>query len=207
MGVALGYLKTKVQQKLQSDPFFSEEEMVASINEGIDEIVAFARHTNDIASANTEIDPTTNLFRLEYALPPDFMFIRGVTLDDVDLREMTHEEWRGTGSPTSDVVGTPSKFFIRNNEVVGLYPRPDSVANIKIYYIRKPDDLVNDTDESNIPRVFSRAVVHYACYDLLLNDGRKEDAENHFQKWLLRRAEASLELNMNRKRKVRRTIL
>lgn len=43
--------------------------------------------------------------------------------------------------------GTPL-FYYMNNQLLGLYPKPDTavVNGIIIYYIVKPTDLVNDTD-------------------------------------------------------------
>lgn len=202
--VTLGYLKTKVLNKLQEDPFFSDQQLIDSINEGIEEVIAFARHTQQVSESTTVLDTATGKFNIEYQLPADFLYIRGVQVGTRDLTEMTLDEWRKLGGPNSTITGSPSRFYVRNNMFVGLSPRPSAVEDILIYYVDDPTDLVLDTDASALNRVHARAVVHYACYDLLMTDNRKDEAEWHWQKYLMKRAETATNLNMNRKRKVKR---
>jgi len=55
--------------------------------------------------------------------------------------------------------GTPEVFTVKPNNVIDIYPTPDSATSIKAEYWKTPTELSADSDVSAIPERFHRIII------------------------------------------------
>jgi hypothetical protein len=55
--------------------------------------------------------------------------------------------------------GTPEVFTVKPDNVIDVYPTPDSATSIKAEYWRTPTELSSDSDVSAIPARFHRIII------------------------------------------------
>lgn len=198
-----GYLKALVKKKLQNDPYFSDLDVLDALNEAQDDLAVFAHVNVEEGQQDTVVG------QAEYDWPVDALQLIGVNYNGYELNEITYEEYRRKGGITSESsadFGDPSDYYVRSNTKVGLYPSPGQEEILRIFYVPKPTDLVDDADVPAIPRVYTQALVYYATYKMLENDAaRQKEAEYHYNLYKSKRAEHTVSLAASRKRKVRNT--
>lgn len=196
----LGALKNRVFKILQQDPFFDDDDLIEAINLGIDDLVLFSKYTREVDRSSSEVGLQ------EYALPDDFMCLHAVTFDGGrPMKEMTLDEWIEVNSDNI-TPGTPRKYMIRNNLFVSFDRPTDRRATINIFYTAKTDDLALDADDVPIKREYSDSIVLYALYWLYQQDNRMTDAANTYNLYKAARREATVELKLGTKRKIRRVV-
>jgi hypothetical protein len=100
-------------------------------------------------------------------------WLRWTTWKELDARD-----WRW-----DTVTGTPEWMFLRGLQKLGFYPTPTGATNIDIFYTKMPTPLAADGDTPGFPDQFHRALVHYALYDLLSQDGETGLAVEQFQEY------------------------
>jgi hypothetical protein len=94
-----------------------------------------------------------------------YVYIGGSTLDSpVQLSPQEFVE-----QDASEVNAEPTAYAIVNNTLF-LYPAPDLVYDISIYYRRDFSPLANDTDTVSMTDHEINAVVYFACWMLKLRD-------------------------------------
>lgn len=74
-----------------------------------------------------------------------------------------------------------------------LVPAADQAYTVEYYYIREPDKLVNDEDESIIPEAYQEAIVAWAtaqCWLKEINGERKAQSEFNLYNTVLEQAQA-----------------
>lgn len=74
-----------------------------------------------------------------------------------------------------------------------LVPAADQAYTVEYYYIREPERLVNDADETIIPEAYQEAIVAWAtaqCWLKELNGGRKAQEEFDIYNTVLEQAQA-----------------
>lgn len=155
----LGQIVSRVQTQIGdlAGILITREAVVDWANEGQLEIV---RRTECITKHKQ-----TNVLSEDasYELPTDFLFMKRVTLDDTKLDETTLDDLdnlsRGVDSVGSS---TPTHFYVSDN-VLFLFPKPSTAgtANLDIWYVRQPTELVNDEDIPDIPVWMHKEIVQY----------------------------------------------
>lgn len=97
-----------------------------------------------------------------YALPVDFLLVRRVTFDGYHLERKTAEQL-DLVNPNRDVstsTGKPVYYYTRSRSIY-LYPVPGPVGTLKLTYVKRPADLVDDTSIPNLPVEMHEDIVRY----------------------------------------------
>jgi hypothetical protein len=105
----------------------------------------------------------------------DFISDLAVWYDtDYKLDRMTYPVPEDT-----DVVGTPTRYFIFNNEL-GLDVIPNqSSKNILLYYVARPPKLYNDADYPKLPRPYRFMLIYFTLWQIFEEKGVLDKAEYH----------------------------
>lgn len=169
----------RLRENASSPVHFTEDEVDAAINEGLEEI----------ADA-TEWCERTQSFRLaalrtyydlrSVVAPEQFLAMRRayVATGRRWLTPSTPRKLDGEGYTLwESVLGSPSDMIQRGLFWLGVYPRPASDGEIaRITVVVAPVDLEDDEDEPDFPVEFHQAAIDYAAYDLLCLDGESKKA-------------------------------
>lgn len=163
----LGEIRTRVQRQ------FGDESGVQITNEDITRWVNDAQRA--IVLENENILQSTALTstvagQQEYTLPVDLLILQGISYKSstdvayVKLQGMDRQKfdeyitgWNGSTYNTGD----PLVYFVWDNKLE-LFPVPDvSAANsLKVWYNKKPTDVVNDVDIPSVPELYHTAIVN-----------------------------------------------
>lgn len=112
-----------------------------------------------------------------YLLPSDFMKVNrlvvvlsGTTEATEDVRPLEYV------TPNQDNLyystnGTPSSYTILGDKF-RLYPIPDSVLTMRMYYSYRVTDMTQDTDEPDVPEEYHEFIAILAAMDGFIKDGR-----------------------------------
>lgn len=116
-----------------------------------------------------------------------------VRLENVPFAEA--ERYIISNDPNQTEQGTPS-FWYEWDGVLTLWPKPDSVKNLKLYFTAYPAELTGDVNQLlDVPDKFYNAVVDFVlskCYEMDEDMNNSQLAENRFR--------ASLESQMEDER-------
>lgn len=156
--MTLGEILARVRRKLMEETsgFWSDEELIAEINDGYMDLVTDAKLLADPYTI------TTVPGQVFYDLPPDFVALRSVIYDGADLPQMPYLE-------RSQEEGPPRSFQLIGNKL-RIYPVPDDAYELTILYYYRPAPLQNDFDVPEIPEEHHRLLVLYAVAQALLKD-------------------------------------
>lgn len=210
MSITLGELRSEVKFRLQNHPRFTDTIVDLGINRGIQDLIIFTRTFDDVANGDIEADPGTGEFPQEIPLPPDLLMLRTVSFHPGGqggqvLEEKSQQEYAETNGEFSRRQGDPFGFYIRNNSILHLYPKPIRPGIIQIYYVKKPADLVADGDLLPVDRIYTDAIRSYALWYCLNGQPGEQDRANTFRAYYKeQRAEAKTNLNLNTVLKTRR---
>lgn len=97
------------------------------------------------------------------------------------------------GTPDANSTGVPAEFT-QMNDWIQLYPVPDGVYTIALFYKTIIADLTNDSDESPIPATWHHGIVRYARYLFFDDKGDFGKAQYAYQAWTLWVADKPSEL-------------
>jgi len=112
----------------------------------------------------------------DYVLPTDFLKCHrleivmngtGANEDRAELQYIT----LNTQNMVPRYQGTPMAYAIKKNRV-SLYPIPDLVKTIRIYYSYRVEDLVNASDIPDVPEEFHEYLAILAAKDCFIKDDR-----------------------------------
>jgi hypothetical protein len=136
-----------------------------------------------------------------YALPSDCKFIRRMELyDTADANNLTKiDEIRfprieANGDWLFTQNGQPRRYSIRGTQF-DLYPIPDSVYPIRLYYDKTQLPLATDSDVPTAPTDYHDMIVYWAC---LLAKKQNEDDDAGFGALFNIRKEELVESLINR---------
>ena len=126
--------------------------------------------------------------------------VESLTYDGSPLRpvEMAEAQLRIQGTdPHGEQAGTPVCWYEWAGEFV-LYPTPDDVKDIALYYTRYPTPLSGSDEEFlDVPDKYFQAVVDYIlwkCYEMDEDWNGAQLKENHFRGALEEQAEEEREV-------------
>jgi len=128
----------------------------------------------------TRVQTTLVVNQNDYVLPSDFMTLHRLEMinngvppfeDTVCLDPITINQQDLVPSQ----VGTPQFYFFKKNRLT-LLPAPDTALPLRLYYSYAVSDMVNLTDEPDIPRPYHELLGVLATIDGLMKDGRDQSA-------------------------------
>lgn len=175
----LGEIRTRVQR------IFGDESGVQITNEDV------VRWLNDaqrnIVLENENLLQTTAFTsgvaaQQEYTLPADLLILRGISYkspSDVSyvklmgLDRPKFDEYIGGWDGSAYAQGTPLCYFVWDNKIE-VFPIPEvaSANGFKIWYNRKPTDVVADVDIPSIPEIY-----HMTLVDMCLSSAYEMDED------------------------------
>jgi hypothetical protein len=101
-------------------------------------------------------------------------------LDFIDVRELDFRAYRRWETNT----GEPRHLFMRSPFTVGVYPHETTAGTLTVYYSAMPEELSAASDTPDLPREFHEALIEYALYDLLVQDGLVEAGLDHWKQFV-----------------------
>jgi hypothetical protein len=152
----------------------------------------FARSTRSPDfTAVSNIATTTNEPLL--AIPSDFVRVLMVTLPDYQDELLTVSLKRIELQPSR--AGKPGAYSIDEAyDALRLYPIPDGVYNVRVRYLSKPVDLVNDADISLVPSAYQDLLTTYALSRAFRSEDDYEAAGFFYNQWITDLQRASTDL-------------
>lgn len=122
-----------------------------------------------------------------YAVPTlDFLRLSRVTYNGSDLEFITYQQlnqWYPNRDVTPISTGTPKVFTFFNRNLI-LYPAPDTIYNISLTYIARPNVLLSDAQTSQLPVEIHEDMVRFAltrAYELDANEPAIVRASSEYQ--------------------------
>lgn len=97
-----------------------------------------------------------------YVLPPNLLRLHAVKVDFVPIKEMSVievDEYISQADGTTS-TGSAQVYWMYGDEI-NLYPIPDSVQTLQIYYSKVPDELAATTDVIPVPEEYRTRLVEY----------------------------------------------
>lgn len=150
-------------------------------------------------SAQTEIVSTNKALKAKATLPttigqtvytfPDVKIqqIEALHYDNGRLENVPFaeaERYIITADPNSLEQGTPVFWYEWDGEL-SVWPKPDAVKNLTLYYTAYPDELTGDVEQTlSVPDKFYNAVVDFVlskCYEMDEDMNNSQLAENRFR--------------------------
>jgi hypothetical protein len=122
------------------------------------------------------VTTSTVVGQQDYQLPSDFMVLHRL---EIVISGTGTNENRQPLTPITinqqDMVsipnGTPTNY-IMNKDRVTIYPAPQQVYTMRMYYSYRVADLVNDSDVPDIPEQFMEYSALLAAFDGFIRDDR-----------------------------------
>lgn len=155
----LGDIKTAVKRQFgdESGVQITESDITRWANDALVDIIRKVEITNqhrETAAISGDAG---------YELPSNFMYIARVTYDNRLLRERKLRDLDLQSNSVDSVgSGTPEYYYIWSNTLY-LHPAPSSTGsgNLDIWYVSRPESLVSNADEPEIPDHMHEDIVRY----------------------------------------------
>jgi len=159
----LSELRNRVYSELSEEQnrFFDDEEINQWLNEGLREIAKKAEHLHEVAHTDTSADVK------KYSLPSDFLEYYRIEFNDDKLEKVPMN---------SDKDG----FWIWGEEI-NLTFNPSNNDELGIYYIRIPEEMINDTDTPELEVEYQDLLIQYSLYRAYQKDEKYQQADIHYR--------------------------
>jgi hypothetical protein len=159
---------TRVQRQFgdEASVQIEEADIIRWINDCAKEIAVQSELTQATANQNTVVN--TNI----YTAPADMLAVRSVYYDGKKLTFLERTEYDAyvnQQDPQEILTGTPY-MYTRNVLDLLVYPRPDSVKVLKIWYFQRPTEVVNETDPLPFPVEYHLRIVEYCLQQAYQTD-------------------------------------
>lgn len=114
--------------------------------------------------------------QVDYLVPDDYLALHDIWLvidgtapnESTLPLELIAPSIRHQFNPSS---GTPTAFWIKNDKIM-LVPPPSTVYTLHILYSYLVDQMVNPTDEPDVPNSFHEYIAIIATYNCFLRDDK-----------------------------------
>jgi len=137
---------------------------------------------NDMGLINAEADETTypapwsslEMLKVEYK---DSASGEYVPLHQTSPRRVGRSQRVNSGLPSGHLAsGWPTQWYPLGVRQFGVYPAPDSALTdgFRVTFVRQPRELIEQSDEPEIPEPYHSALWQYAAHILLKRDGNFE---------------------------------
>lgn len=158
------------------------------------------------------VETTMVQYQREYQLPSDFKKLSRLEIimsgtafqneDRVRIAKITENQQDMFGEKT----GTPIAYFFQGDKII-MVPAPDTARTLRMTYIYRVSDMVNDNDEPDIPIDYHEYLAVLATLDGLYRDGRETapylEKKRYYEEQFKRDAE---ERNVDESRTIVQTI-
>jgi len=136
-------ISTYAELKTAIADFLNRDDLSDTV---LDQFIGLAesRIQRDLRHRNQEKRATAPLNERYEILPPDFLFMRRLTLNDgsqvqpISSAEMADRRFKG-----DDIAGKPRFYYMTANELE-FYPTPDETYTMTMLYYAKLDSLSDD---------------------------------------------------------------
>lgn len=142
MGRTLGVYRADVQADAGHPPedVVTPDEIDRRINDSYFEILRLFRHNR----MKRDTTVTTADDTKEYALPSDYWWMR-VVKDETNLVRLDKRRLEWIEHNEDGTTGWPDYWTIEDQNI-RLYPTPGGTYTIRLWYMARPAQLVNETD-------------------------------------------------------------
>lgn len=170
LGKTLSTVRNMLNQPNAANSFWSDEELIDYINEGVR--MYFAEVTANAEGQFTKVTDLNIVGGTEtIALPSDCYEVKGLyKLSNEDYiilpyRNMISESY-STNAASSGNIYFPAYYFRENNIVLRPVPSASETAGLRIEYIYFPDTMLDagDVMNSGVSPIFKQLVEMYAVY-------------------------------------------
>jgi len=127
------------------------------------------------------VETTTVLNQREYQLPDDFkrlvrleLVLSGNTFANESVQKLDKITPNQVDFFT-ERTGISRAYYFKKNQLI-LVPAPESIKKLRMTYIYRLENMVNDSDVSEIPEDYHEMIAVLATLDGLLKDGRDTSA-------------------------------
>lgn len=129
------------------------------VNAGQLEIVRNDKVLKDKATTSTTIGGETYTFPADNILTIEALFLDGVPLKSISFPDF-QENIIGDTDYSPTYTGTPTMYWEWGNEL-HLYPLPDNVYTLQLFYTKHPTDITAASDTLSIPDVLFDTLVDF----------------------------------------------
>jgi hypothetical protein len=190
-------LKTEVFRRLNesatSPVFWEEGDVGDALNEGMEELADATEFYEGTFPISLVMNCTYyNLLLLFAPHAPDFenepLRVTAVFnsqtntwLTPASVRDLEADSLRW-----EVVTGPPEKFFMRGLWLLGLFPKPPAnIGTVVAHGVAVPPNMTLATDIPPFPIDFHPALIEYALFDLLSQDGETKEALEHWDAYVV----------------------
>lgn len=126
-----------------------------AINQALQKIYSILKRNNllEKEAVNSALSTTAN---------QDYVDITGITdLDDIqniydasnniNLKKIEFDEYRRMSPDPSETTGNPTHYALRGTGRIYLYPRPDAVYTLNIFYMAFASNLTTGSSTTSLP--------------------------------------------------------
>lgn len=159
---------TRVQRQFgdEASVQIDTTDIIRWINDGAKEIAV----QNDLTQATA----TQNTVALQniYTAPNDMLAIRSIYYDSRKLDYLSradYDTYINEVDPTENLSGIPS-IYTRNVYDILLYPKPDSIKSLKIWYFQRPAEVALPADSLPFPTEYHLRIVEYCLQQAYQTD-------------------------------------
>ena len=143
--------------------FWSDEELIYWLNEGLKEVAKGAKHLTNRAY----IEPTDDK---EYKLPNDFIDWYKVKMNDEFISNISITE-----------QGEETGFYIWGDRI--FLSEYDEEGKITLYYYRAPKKMETMLDESELPKQYEEIIIPFCLYRAFMKDQKSEMANLNYNEF------------------------
>lgn len=136
----------------------TDADIIGWINSGQSEINKRQRILKDTATTPLIIGTRAYTFPTPRILEIESLQVAGKPLQYMTFKEA--QEYLLSNDPTFTVTGTPYLWYEWGG-VINLYPTPDAVFNLDLYYVKYPVDVTNGTDILGVPDSYFESLLEY----------------------------------------------
>lgn len=181
----VGEIVKRVQRQIgdEENIIISIDDIIRWANDGQIDIARKTKCLQGFITIDSETDVSI------YDLPQDFLSLDRVTFDGLPVEKLNQAELDQL-LPSRDTVsggqsGPPKKVWIWGNQL-NFWPTPssDGTDNIKVFYIHRPDILIDSEDTPSIPVQMHRDLYRYClsqAKELLEEDGEAERIRGEYE--------------------------
>lgn len=123
------------------------------------------------------VQTTMVQYQREYQLPSDFkklsrleVVLSGTTFQDEDVQRLV-KITENQQDLMPERTGTPVSYYFKGDQIV-LVPAPDVARTLRLTYLYRVTDMVNDADVPDIPEDYHEYLAVLATLDGFYKDGR-----------------------------------
>lgn len=159
---------TRVQRQFgdEASVQINSDDVIRYINDAAKEIAV----QNDLGAAvATQASVVSQNL---YSGPADALAIRSIYYDNLKLDFYNRQEYDAyvnANDPNELSVGTPILYTRHVNDLL-LYPKPESVKNIKIWYFQRPVEVALTTDTLPFAAEYHLRIVEYCLQQAYQTD-------------------------------------